>query len=170
VNWEAIGAVGEICGAVAVVVTLFYLGIQIRQSSASLNRANEYAQARSVHDINSLYVQVFAPLTRDPELARIYKRGMAGRELNDTEAVQFSAFANTYLAWLEDMYVQQGLKLGFATESTDSLFDTSSPYVRMLLASSASRDWWRSEARFLYSSEFVAWINKALELDIQRDA
>ena len=32
-NWEAVGAIGEIIGAVAVVVTLVYLSIQIRQSN-----------------------------------------------------------------------------------------------------------------------------------------
>ena len=34
-NWEAIGAVGEILGAVAVLATLAYLAIQIRQTGAS---------------------------------------------------------------------------------------------------------------------------------------
>ena len=34
-NWEAIGAVGEITGAAAVVVTLGYLARQIRQSMAA---------------------------------------------------------------------------------------------------------------------------------------
>ncbi len=38
-NWEAIGAVGEILGAIAVVATLFYLATQIRQSTR-LARAN----------------------------------------------------------------------------------------------------------------------------------
>ena len=32
-NWEAIGAVGEIIGALAVVVTLAYLAVQVRQNS-----------------------------------------------------------------------------------------------------------------------------------------
>ncbi len=31
-NWDAIGAVGEWAGAIAVVVTLFYLALQMRQS------------------------------------------------------------------------------------------------------------------------------------------
>ena len=30
-NWDAIGAIGEIIGAIAVVSTLFYLAVQIRQ-------------------------------------------------------------------------------------------------------------------------------------------
>ncbi len=32
-NWEATGAVGEILGAAAVVVTLIYLSVQVRQNS-----------------------------------------------------------------------------------------------------------------------------------------
>ena len=45
-NWEAIGAVGEILGAIAVVLTLAYLAMQVRYAkkaatdATSLNRAN----------------------------------------------------------------------------------------------------------------------------------
>jgi hypothetical protein len=31
-NWEAIGAIGEVGGAIAVVATLLYLAAQIRQN------------------------------------------------------------------------------------------------------------------------------------------
>ena len=33
VNWEAVSAIGEIVGAIAVVVTLAYLAVQIRQNT-----------------------------------------------------------------------------------------------------------------------------------------
>ena len=33
-NWDAVGAIGEIVGAAAVVITLFYLGTQIRHANA----------------------------------------------------------------------------------------------------------------------------------------
>ena len=32
-NWDAIGAIGEVAGAVGVIITLLYLSIQIRQNS-----------------------------------------------------------------------------------------------------------------------------------------
>ncbi|MGB5326252.1 MAG: hypothetical protein WBN40_12620 [Pseudomonadales bacterium] len=35
-NWEAIGAVGEVLGAVGVILTLFYLAVQIRQNTAMM--------------------------------------------------------------------------------------------------------------------------------------
>ena len=35
VNWDAVGAIGEIVGALAVVATLIYLSIQLRQNTRS---------------------------------------------------------------------------------------------------------------------------------------
>jgi hypothetical protein len=32
-NWDAIGAIGEIVGALAVLITLIYLAMQIKQNS-----------------------------------------------------------------------------------------------------------------------------------------
>ena len=37
-NWEAIGALGEVVGAIAVVLTLAYLAIQVRQNSNALDQ------------------------------------------------------------------------------------------------------------------------------------
>ena len=38
-NWEAIGAVGETVGALAVLVTLVYLAMQIRQNTKAVQAA-----------------------------------------------------------------------------------------------------------------------------------
>ena len=45
-NWEAVGAIGEVSGAGAVVVTLFYLARQIRQNSDSLDRSKSCPASR----------------------------------------------------------------------------------------------------------------------------
>ena len=39
-NWDAIGAIGEVGGAVAVVVTLIYLAVQLRQNTRAIRSAN----------------------------------------------------------------------------------------------------------------------------------
>ncbi|MFT5287002.1 MAG: hypothetical protein ACI8TQ_003177 [Planctomycetota bacterium] len=50
-NWEAIGAVGEVLGAVAVILTLGYLAVQVRQS----NRAMKSTALNSLfHDVHLL--------------------------------------------------------------------------------------------------------------------
>jgi len=38
-NWDAIGAIGEILGALAVVLTLGYLAIQVKQNTHSMKVA-----------------------------------------------------------------------------------------------------------------------------------
>ena len=62
-NWEAIGAVGEVLGAFAVVLTLVYLAVQIRQNTSSTRAStysattdgwHNYMQAQSVADIDLL--------------------------------------------------------------------------------------------------------------------
>ena len=42
-NWDAIGAVGEILGAGAVVATLAYLAIQVRQTNRSAKTSSQQA-------------------------------------------------------------------------------------------------------------------------------
>jgi hypothetical protein len=37
-NWEAIGAIGEVLGALVVVITIGYLAVQIRQNTAQQKR------------------------------------------------------------------------------------------------------------------------------------
>ena len=44
-DWDAIGAIGEIVGALAVVVSLGYLGIQIRNQ-------NIESRAAAMHDLS----------------------------------------------------------------------------------------------------------------------
>ncbi|MFK8049606.1 MAG: hypothetical protein AB8B81_14365 [Halioglobus sp.] len=48
VNWDAIGAVGEILGAIAVVATLGYLAVQVRAARDSAADANRLNRANGV--------------------------------------------------------------------------------------------------------------------------
>jgi hypothetical protein len=50
-NWDSIGAIGEIVGALAVLATLIYLAIQIRQSSDT-QRAQTHQQLAHERTLN----------------------------------------------------------------------------------------------------------------------
>ena len=51
-NWDAIGAIAEIAGVFVVVVSLVYVGIQIRQNTAQLRQDNLHETVRAVLDTN----------------------------------------------------------------------------------------------------------------------
>ncbi len=67
-NWEIIGSTGEWAGAIAVVVTLFYLARQIRQQN--INTAAT-AMDSWLADYNNTVLE----LTRD-SFALIYRQGL----------------------------------------------------------------------------------------------
>jgi hypothetical protein len=68
-NWDAIGAVGEWVGAIAVVATLAYLVRQVRDNNMHMRRA----EMNAAHAQFSQWRQA---LMGDAELARLWTEGM----------------------------------------------------------------------------------------------
>ena len=56
-NWEAIGAIGEIIGAIAVVATLVYLSAQIRQSNREARASTLQAALRFEMEATGIVAQ-----------------------------------------------------------------------------------------------------------------
>jgi hypothetical protein len=78
-NWDAIGAVGEMIGALAVVVTLGYLAMQVRASTKE-SEANAYGV---VADHRGMIRSLFM------EHADVWAKGNSGGELNSSEQIVF---------------------------------------------------------------------------------
>jgi hypothetical protein len=102
-NWEAIGAIGELVGALAVVISVIYLAVQIRSGSAALTTNIRDSVFATLEQWNY-------QLTADPEFAWVFHRG-----LNDFDSLDekerprfmhmtyafFKIFENIYLHYLE---------------------------------------------------------------------
>lgn len=63
-NWEAIGAIGELVGAIAVVATLIYLAVQVRYAKHQLEINGIYSRAQTS-------VGILSPIVNDPEMASL---------------------------------------------------------------------------------------------------
>jgi hypothetical protein len=81
-NWEAIGAVGEIVGAVAVILTLIYLAAQIRQNTNSVRAAavdaaiTHVSNVRETIFVNADIAEIEPPrVCRRPFMLRGYSNG-----------------------------------------------------------------------------------------------
>jgi hypothetical protein len=91
VNWEAIGAVGEILGAIAVFVTLAYLASQIKQS-------NNLARFTSTKEILNQFNHLNEMVATNADLREVLaKTG----DLSDDEREQIYNFAMMFCAvWM----------------------------------------------------------------------
>ena len=95
-NWDAIGAVGEILGAIAVVATLFYLASQIRH-------ANRESQSNVAWAITNALNQFTGRITTSSDVASIWTRGCDDfYALNDAEQEHFvvlvAEWSNVFMA------------------------------------------------------------------------
>jgi hypothetical protein len=78
-NWDAIGAVGEMIGALAVVVTLAYLALQVR---ASTRESESNSWTVTGHERNAIRGQFM-------EHADVWAKGISGAELSRSEQIVF---------------------------------------------------------------------------------
>jgi len=107
-NWEAISAIGQFVGALAVVISLIYLANEVRSSA----RATRLAGMRSTLDaFNWLPRGILWPdralrLT-EPNLAELYTRGLDDFEsFEGADRVRFRVLMHTIFRNVEDVYCQ----------------------------------------------------------------
>jgi hypothetical protein len=98
-NWEAIGAVGEILGACGVIATLFYLAIQVRVQ-------NKEARLAAMHDISTAFRESYTAFN-DGGIADIFIRGNKDfTSLSDTEKIRLFATVNPLIKVFEEAFNQ----------------------------------------------------------------
>ena len=156
-NWDAIGAMGEIVGAFAVLATLYYLSGQIKINSREIERANDYQSAQSILGMNGLYVQIWQPIMQDNELAAIYLKGVNEESMSEVEELRFCTYINTFLALIEALINQNEAGIGFEelNEGVDSTFTLMNPYLSKILNTTVGKKWLTEEAPSLFTEEFL---------------
>jgi hypothetical protein len=146
-----LGAIGELMGGIAIIISLIYVGKQIKHSA----RAAEIAAAQSYAEVDNGVVGV---INLSNELADVLHRGAKGlSELEGGDVIRFMAFQDqlfkTYLAG----YVQwKGKTLD------DRLWNTIKHSLVSLLQQPGQQEWWELR-RHWYDSEFQEYVDRNVE-------
>ena len=99
-NWAAIGAVSDMLGAIAVVLSLVYVAAQVRHNTDALSRA---ASADAIAGIRHWNENVIG----DPALARIFSRGVEDMNALDEDGrIRFIILMLNLIKTFEDMHYQ----------------------------------------------------------------
>jgi len=83
-NWEAIGAVGEILGAIAVFVSLLYLALQLRHSNKLQETSAQMARAEAIESSVKTW-STWRKMLTDAELSTIWRKAHDGESLDPDE-------------------------------------------------------------------------------------
>jgi hypothetical protein len=98
-NWDAAGAIGEIIGALAVVISLAYLAIQIRTQ-------NTEARLASVHEILAGFRETLHVFATGGVAEVMAKANEDYESLSNSEALRLLAGVLPVLRLWEEAYVQ----------------------------------------------------------------
>jgi hypothetical protein len=127
---QLLGNYGEFVGAVAVVATLAYLAVQIRQSNVA-------AQAASIQAFFAAF-NSFADVKQDVTFIQVIRKGFAGWEgLSQDEQVQVHMYWSQYLSNLHMGY--RLYRRGVLDRGSYSGFED---YFLSVLQTPGIRGWW----------------------------
>jgi hypothetical protein len=93
-NWQAIGAMGEVVGGLAVVLSVLYLAIQVRHNTAEM-------RAAASESITENLRQWLLPMIQDPQASRIFRLGAEGWEGFDAD--DKARFFHMMFVWLKNI-------------------------------------------------------------------
>jgi len=149
-NWDAIGAIGEVVGALAVVLTLAYLAVQIRQNTKSVRSA---AIDNSITTITTARQAVF----ENAEVSDIYNRGLQNHEnLDEVELLRFRLTMQNALWGIWNTYAQ-----GELTGLSRGVWEAQKPFVlRVLLTPGGA--WFWATYRNEFEQSFVVEIDRII--------
>jgi hypothetical protein len=150
VNWEAISAIGQIVGAIAVVVSLIYLAREIRSNARS-------ARLASVGSLN----RCLAEIATHPHLAEVWNRGM--RDLDSLEGADLHTF-NAFIMQL--FYIFKELYYQHLEGHLDPRLwrEVEIPMRDMINRFPGIHAWWRRSSDW-FSEEFANYVNQLQQTD-----
>jgi len=99
-NWTAIGAIGEVLGAIAVVLSLVYVAAQVRHNTMALSRAASADAVKGIRHWNQSLID-------DPVMVRIFSKGVEDMNaLDDDGRARFVVLMLNFLKTFENMHYQ----------------------------------------------------------------
>jgi hypothetical protein len=151
-NWDAIGAVGQVLGSAAVFVTLFYMTLQVRESRKS-NRS--VAHATWAAGQGALLGQV----STNRDLSDLLLNGcFAPQELDDKTW-------HPFMTWLQQLLYNTTAihQMNADGVVSDDMLELELNKAIAVLRTPGASQWWRAGGRTHVSAELAAVLDDRLE-------
>ena len=99
-DWDAISAVGELVGATAVVISIIYLALQVRQNSSHVRSSRYQTAAQSAN-------QMFDSWSTHPETLKIFQVAQESYDsLNESDQLVARTLFLQVFVYYEALYYQ----------------------------------------------------------------
>jgi hypothetical protein len=154
-NWDAIGAVGEVLGAMAVVVSLLYLAAQIRLNSRIVKGERTHNITQTIQTElrwSGDYAEVFVKMLQDSS------------SLTDVEAFKLGEWLTAAMMARQNEYIQYRQDL-----VDEDIWLANRGIIKSILSMPWCRNWWENFDKVAFVPGFVELVDTIMEEDHQFD-
>ncbi len=138
--------VSQIIAVFAIIGSLIFVGIQIRQNTRATRAASHHAVSNSLNDLNCMFAE-------SGEVTRIWLAGQNDRQgLSPQDRWRFDSILRAYMHVCETMYMQADIGTG-----DESIVRAEENGIREVLAHPGSREWW-DENPFGFGTRFRDYV------------
>ena len=154
-NWDAIGAIAELLGAIGVIASLVYLATQIRQSREQMDRNTRAMQAGSYQQWDDSLQATLMEGVTIPALDDVARTGLNSfGQLNEADTFRFNFWMGSVMRRYDSAYYQH--RTGMLDEGRWQLLEAD---LGQWLTNPGFAQWWGARSTKL-SPEFVALMEK----------
>jgi len=148
--WEAVASIAKVVSAIGVIISLIYVGLQLRQNNKNLRSATQHAISVSIG-------QTYRNL-QSPDVAKLFLIGIKNfNDLEGEDRLRFSGLMGEFYRNYEDIFVQwinKALDENAWNGQRSAMLD--------ILSQPGSRQWWETR-RHWYNTDFVKYLESELE-------
>ena len=159
-NWEAIGAIAELFGAIGVIGSLIYLAKQINANSENIAQNTRALVSDRDVDSNQNAKDIAGDIYRDPALAALIVKGHRSAEpLEEVDRIRYNTLLSTMFEAHQTFYIQhvKGTVSDELWEFYSGMFD------RHMQAPGVKRWWLRHGS--LFNPDFCTYIQAKIKDD-----
>ncbi|MFT7688501.1 MAG: hypothetical protein ACI9FB_003865 [Candidatus Azotimanducaceae bacterium] len=151
-NWDAVGAIAELLGAIGVIGSLIYVASQVRASTVASKVESKLRLTENMVNFGDLLIS-------SPELNELMIDGRKGLDsLSKGEYLQFSNLALNACWYLSS---------GFFMYQQKSINDDDWYELRTIAIywsnSKGFQEWWAKRGRFSFTGKFAEFIDQEIE-------
>lgn len=147
-NWEALGAVAEFIGGIAVLITLVYLAIQVRQN-------NQMARESILRNQTDRNMDNSKFMAGTPGMMDIFIRTMDDPEaVTKEERWRFGSYMYGMF-----MDFQEAYHFNLSRRQTDYWWPFTKDNIGFYLSRPGGKQWWQSQGRNMLDQEFARFVD-----------
>ena len=142
-NWDAIGAIAELLGAIGVIASLIYLATQIRQSREQMSQNSDLIRSQLSMAVRESRQSATRVIATDREASRVFWAGLESRSaLSEDDRHQFDPLMALFtFGWEHEFELGEGVLRNY-----------------LVFQSAGYREWWQ-----LYRSTYSEPFRKLIE-------